>query len=290
MTDQPIPSGEGFASFDRGADARKLVDSVVDYALYLLDLDGVVRSWNPGAQRIKGYRPEEIIGCDFSVFYTEDDIRAGEPARALRMARTDGRFEAEGWRVRKDGSRFWAAIVIDAVSDSAGAITGFAKVTRDATRHLAERIAFDEEAAKCRIIFEAAPNGMLIVDETGTITLANARVETIFGYPPGGLLGRSVDVLVPDALRAGHAAKRESFADESVPRAMADHAQSRNDNERTVCRGIGHRHYRAQAGRSAACDHRSGTKRSESVDGDGRADGQSRVLAFRFAQARDALV
>jgi PAS domain S-box-containing protein len=187
MTDQPTPISEEIVPFG-GADALKLVDSVVDYALYLLDLDGAVRSWNPGAQRIKGYRAEEIIGRDFSVFYTEDDISAGERARALRMARTTGRFEAEGWRVREDGSRFWASVVIDAVSDSAGAITGFAKITRDATRHLAERVAFDEEAAKCRIIFEAAPNGMLIVDETGIVTLANARADTIFGYPPGGLL------------------------------------------------------------------------------------------------------
>jgi PAS domain S-box-containing protein len=124
-----------------GGIAQTLVDSVVDYAIYMLDLDGIVESWNVGAQRIKGYSAQEIIGRNFSVFYTDDDVCAGEPIRSLEVARTTGRFEAEGWRVRKDGGRLWASVVIDAVRNPAGEVIGFAKVTRDLTQHLAEQTA-----------------------------------------------------------------------------------------------------------------------------------------------------
>ncbi|MGN6279589.1 MAG: PAS domain S-box protein, partial [Sphingomonas sp.] len=112
---------------------RILVQSVTDYAIYQLDAEGHVASWNAGAERIKGYAPEEIIGSHFSRFYTAEDRAAGEPARALETARRDGRFAAEGWRVRKDGSRFRASVVIDAIYDDIGKLIGFAKITRDVT-------------------------------------------------------------------------------------------------------------------------------------------------------------
>jgi PAS domain S-box-containing protein len=106
---------------------------VTDYALYMLDPNGIVTSWNPGAMRIKGYSAEEIIGQHFSRFYFEGDRAAGVPARALATAGQTGRYEAEGWRVRKDGSFFWASVVIDAIHDEQGALVGFAKITRDIT-------------------------------------------------------------------------------------------------------------------------------------------------------------
>jgi PAS domain S-box-containing protein len=134
--------------------AQMLLESVVDYAIYLLDLDGIVKSWNVGAQRIKGYSAQEIIGSNFSVFYTDDDVCAGEPARSLAIARVTGKFEAEGWRVRKDGSRLWASVVIDAVRDPAGEVVGFAKVTRDVTQHLAERTSRAHLAEQLRITAE----------------------------------------------------------------------------------------------------------------------------------------
>jgi PAS domain S-box-containing protein len=109
------------------------VDGVRDYAIFLLDPAGFVTSWNQGAERIKGYRAEEIVGRHFSTFYQADDAAAGEPARGLRVAEQEGRFEAEGWRVRMDGSRFWASVVITALRDEAGRLRGFAKVTRDIT-------------------------------------------------------------------------------------------------------------------------------------------------------------
>src|SRR5450755_602787 len=125
-----------------GSAAQMLVDSVVDCAIYMLDLDGTVKSWNAGAQRIKGYSRQEIVGRNFSVFYTDDDARAGKPVRALEIARAVGTFEGEGWRVRKDGTRLWASVAIDAVHDAAGEVVGFAKITRDATkvRTVAERL------------------------------------------------------------------------------------------------------------------------------------------------------
>jgi PAS domain S-box-containing protein len=113
--------------------ADLLVQNVTDYAIYMLDPTGIVSSWNAGAERFKGYRAEEIIGEHFSRFYTDEDRANGLPARALRVALAEGRFEAEGWRVRKDGSRFWANVVIDPVRDQSGKHVGFAKVTRDLT-------------------------------------------------------------------------------------------------------------------------------------------------------------
>lgn len=119
---------------------RLLVQGVADYAIYMLDPEGIVTSWNLGAQRIKGYQPDEIIGGHFSAFYTEEDRAAGEPRRALETARREGKFEKEGWRLRKDGSRFWASIVLDAIHDDDGRIIGFAKITRDMSeRREAER-------------------------------------------------------------------------------------------------------------------------------------------------------
>jgi len=126
--------GERSAALERSqTQFRLLVQGVTDYAIYMLDNDGKVTSWNAGAQRIKGYRPEEIIGHHFSSFYEEQDRAAGEPERALETARQAGRFAAEGWRVRKDKTRFRASVVIDAINDDAGNPIGFAKITRDVT-------------------------------------------------------------------------------------------------------------------------------------------------------------
>ena len=110
---------------------RLLVQNVTDYAIYMLDPEGHIATWNPGGERIKGYARDEIIGQHFSRFYTDEDRAAGEPARALETARTQGRYEKEGWRLRRDGSRFWASVVIDPVRDEEGRLIGYAKITRD---------------------------------------------------------------------------------------------------------------------------------------------------------------
>ncbi|NVM74431.1 PAS domain S-box-containing protein [Duganella sp. SG902] len=127
---------------------RQFIMGVTDYAIYMLSPDGTVVTWNAGAQRFKGYPPEEIIGRHFSMFYTDEDRARGRPAWALEVARTTGKFEDEGWRVRKDGSRFWASVVIDPIVDPKGELLGFAKITRDITerRVAAEQLERAREA------------------------------------------------------------------------------------------------------------------------------------------------
>ena len=119
---------------------RLLTDAVKDYAIFMLDPQGKVTSWNHGAERVKGYRAAEIIGKHFSCFYPEEDVRAGKPQRELEIAAREGTYEEEGWRLRKDGSRFWANVVITALRDHRGTLVGFAKITRDTT----ERMRADE--------------------------------------------------------------------------------------------------------------------------------------------------
>lgn len=129
---------------------HQLVDAVTDYAIFMLDATGHIMTWNPGAERIKGYRREEILGRHFSVFYPAEDRDAGRPQRILETVRREGRFEDEGWRVRKNGTRFWASVVITAHRDQAGQVTGFAKVTRDLTaRRAAEERSGHSRASNC---------------------------------------------------------------------------------------------------------------------------------------------
>ncbi|CCD36538.1 PAS/PAC Sensor Hybrid Histidine Kinase [Candidatus Paraburkholderia kirkii UZHbot1] len=123
---------------------RMLVNGVTDYAIFMLSPEGIVTNWNAGARRIKGYRSEEIIGSHVSRFYTPEDAAAGLPQRGLAIAAQEGRFEAEGWRVRKDGRRFWAHVVIDAIRDETGVLAGFAKITRDATERMEASRALEE--------------------------------------------------------------------------------------------------------------------------------------------------
>ncbi|MEI5999013.1 PAS domain-containing sensor histidine kinase [Paraburkholderia bengalensis] len=133
-----------------------LIEAVTDYAIFMLDPAGNVSSWNSGAQRIKGYSHDEIIGRHFATFYTPADIAAGKPARELKIATAEGRVEDEGWRVRRDGTRFWANVIISAVRDAGGTLIGFAKVTRDMTdrRRLAELERASEVSAQVQITRE----------------------------------------------------------------------------------------------------------------------------------------
>src|SRR6266516_3583096 len=129
---------------DVGEQFRLLVENIEDYAIFLLDPQGNVASWNPGAERIKGYRAEEIIGRHFSEFYPPQDVAAGKCERVLEVAVRQGRFEEEGWRVRKDGSRMWASVTVTPLHSPDGALVGFAKVTRDLT----ERRQAEEETRR----------------------------------------------------------------------------------------------------------------------------------------------
>jgi len=131
-----------------GHTLRTLIEGVVDYALFLLDPNGIVNSWNPGAERLKGYKAEEIVGRHFARFYTEEDREVDAPQRALAIAAAEGRFEAEGWRMRKDGTQFWANVVIDAIRGSDGALIGFAKITRDITERREAQLVLQEAQAQ----------------------------------------------------------------------------------------------------------------------------------------------
>jgi PAS domain S-box-containing protein len=168
-----------------------LIRGVVDYAIYMLDPQGRVVSWNPGAQRIKGYAPEEIIGEHFSRFYTEEDRAAGVPESALRTAAETGRFNAEAWRVRKGGGRFWAMVVIDAIHDDLGELVGFAKITRDVTEAREAQLAAFEGERRFRLLVQNVTDyAIFMLDTEGRIANWNAGAERIKGYAASEIVGQ----------------------------------------------------------------------------------------------------
>jgi PAS domain S-box-containing protein len=168
-----------------------LVSSVRDYAIFMLDPEGNVATWNSGAQQIKGYMPDEIIGRHFSAFYTEEDVRSGKPARELALAREQGSVEDEGWRVRKDGTRFWSNVIITAVYDARGELRGFAKVTRDIT---ARREA-EEELRQSTEVFQLLVSSVrdyaiFMLDPEGNVATWNSGAQAIKGFAPEDIIGR----------------------------------------------------------------------------------------------------
>jgi PAS domain S-box-containing protein len=170
---------------------RILVEAVTDYAIYGLDPSGIITSWNPGAERLKGYAPEEIIGKHFSQFYTEEDRKAGRPARALETAAREGKFEAEGWRVRKDGTRFWAHVLLDPIRSANGTLTGFAKVTRDLSERKAAEEKLRRSEEQLRTLIEGVTDyALYMLDPDGTVTSWNAGAQRIKGYTPDEIIGK----------------------------------------------------------------------------------------------------
>ena len=162
---------------------RLLVEGVKDYAILMLDPKGYITTWNKGAQRTMGYEGEEIIGEHFSLFYTEADIERNHPEQELRVAAAEGRYEEEGWRVRKDGTRFWANVIITSLTDEAGRIRGFSKVTRDITERRRAEEALRESEARYRSVIEQAAENIFLVDvKTKRIIEANAALQTSLGY------------------------------------------------------------------------------------------------------------
>ena len=169
---------------------RLLVQSIVDYAIYLLDPKGCVTSWNAGAEQIKGFQAEEILGQHFSRFYTEEDRKAGVPDRVLETARCEGKFVGEGWRVRKDGTRFWASVVIDRINDERGKLIGFAKITRDMSEKREAEQALLESERRFRILVQGVTDyAIYMLDPEGRVTNWNAGAERIKGYSPDEIVG-----------------------------------------------------------------------------------------------------
>jgi PAS domain S-box-containing protein len=170
---------------------KLLVQSIVDYAIYMLDPNGFVTSWNAGAERIKGFQTEEIVGKHFSTFYTDEDRKAGMPNKVLETARREGKFEGEGWRVRKDGSRFWASVVVDRINDGKGKLIGFAKITRDMTeRHEAQEAVLDAER-RFRILVQGVTDyAIFMLDPEGRVANWNPGAQRIKGYSPDEIVGQ----------------------------------------------------------------------------------------------------
>jgi len=190
-----------------------VIEGATDYGIFMLDPEGQILTWNEGAARIKGYSEAEIVGQHYSVFYTSEDLTAGIPAHELRIAREEGKFEAEGWRVRRDGSRFWATILITAIRDGQGNLRGFSKVARDTT----ERRRTEERFQR---VVEASPSAMIIIGADGRITLVNTQTEQLFGYDRRELLGQPIEMLVPERFRSQHPGHRDMFFSAPVARAM----------------------------------------------------------------------
>ncbi|MFY9733127.1 MAG: PAS domain S-box protein, partial [Candidatus Acidiferrales bacterium] len=199
---------------------RSLVAGVKDYAIFMLDPRGRVATWNAGAERIKGYSAEEIVGQHFSRFYRQEDIESGKPERELKIAASEGRIEEEGWRVRKDGSRFWANVIITPIRDKNGELLGFSKVTRDFTerKKLDEALHLSEQ--RFRTLFEFSPDAILATNQDGDITEANSQVEQSFGYSKDELLGQKIEMLIPEQFRTAHPGHRKEYNDQPRTRPM----------------------------------------------------------------------
>jgi PAS domain S-box-containing protein len=171
-------------------DLQLLLNAVVDYAIYMLDVNGRIVSWNAGAERLKQYSADEIIGQHFSNFYTPEDRAAEVPVRALQIARETGRFHAEGWRVRKDGTRFWALVVIDAIRNPEGELVGFAKITRDITDKFEAHQELARSESRYRRLVEAVVDYAIFqLDPTGHVTTWNPGAERINGYKAEEIIG-----------------------------------------------------------------------------------------------------
>jgi PAS domain S-box-containing protein len=178
---------------------RLLVESITDYAIYTLDPDGRITSWNPGAERLLGYSPIQAIGTHFSEFYPEDDVRVGAPDRELAAALSDGRTDTEGWRVRRDGTRFWASVVTTALRGDNGGLRGFGRVVRDLTERKQSEDALRESEQRFRLLVETAQEyAIFMLDPEGYVMSWNAGAERIKGYRAEEIIGRHFSTFYPD--------------------------------------------------------------------------------------------
>ena len=188
---------------------RLLIASLKDYAILTMDPRGNVTSWNQGAEQIKGYTEDEIIGRNFSCFYPKEDVEAGKPGAALAEAARLGRSEDEGWRVKKDGTRFWAEVVVTALQDESGQLHGFGTFTRDVTERKRIENALADSKARLQAIVDTALTAIVTMDGHGVITGWNPRAEAIFGWSQDEVLGNPLaETIIPTQHRAAHRAWR----------------------------------------------------------------------------------
>jgi PAS domain S-box-containing protein len=228
---------------------RLLVEGVKDYAIFMLDPYGHITTWNEGARRIKGYEAEEIVGEHFSVFYTDEDVEREHPEEELRVAAAEGSYEEEGIRARKDGSTFWASVLITALRDEDGELRGFAKVTRDITARKEaeerERLLAREREARERAtdILESISDAFYAVDRQWCFTYVNRRAEELWGRSRDELLGKNVWEEFPEA--------RGSESHRQIERAMVEGITTEFETESPVIgRWVAVRAYPSQEGLS----------------------------------------
>ena len=196
---------------------REIVDGVQDYAIFLLDSEGHVRSWNSGAQRIKGYTAEEIVGRHFSTFYPREAVERRWPQQELELAAAQGRFEDEGWRVRKDGTLFWANVVITALRAPSGEVRGFAKITRDLTHRRRQEEALRQSEERFRLLIESVRDyAIFMLDTQGRVATWNAGAERIKGYRAEDIIGEHFRVFYPEE------ARRRGWPEEELRRAREE--------------------------------------------------------------------
>ena len=179
----------------------------------MLDEDGFVTSWNSGAERIKGYGSVDIIGKHFSCFFTAEDRASRLPDRILAEARAAGRYEAEGWRVRKDGSRFWANAIVTPVRDEQGDLIGFAKITRDISERMRAEAEIRDREERMRAIVNTVLDGIITIDDKGSIESFNPAAARIFGYSPEEVVDRNVKILMPEPFRGEHDSYLKNYLD-----------------------------------------------------------------------------
>jgi PAS domain S-box-containing protein len=190
--------GSGGAVAEGSGLHRMLVESVSDYAIFALDASGHILSWNEGVRRIKGYAAKEIIGQHFSVFYPAEDLAANKPARELEVAVREGRFEDEGWRIRKDGTRFWANVIITTLRSDAGKIVGFANVTRDLTERRAAEEALRVSEQRFQLLVQSVRDyGIFMLDPDGRVATWNEGARRIKGYTAEEIIGKHFSTFYP---------------------------------------------------------------------------------------------
>ncbi len=191
-----------------------LVESVRDYAVFALDTGGHILTWNEGAERIKGYTHDEIVGQHFSIFYLPEDIAADKPGRELAAAIRDGRVEDEGWRIRKDGSMFWADVVIATMRDESGAVVGFAKITRDLTDRRNAAAALSQSEEQFRVLVQTVRDYAIFrLDANGRVETWNAGAEAIKGYRPEEIIGSHFSAFyTPEDVASGKPARALNVA------------------------------------------------------------------------------
>lgn len=190
---------------------RLLVDGAKDHAIFMLGPDGIVVSWNSGAEVTKGYSAPEIIGRHISCFYVPEDVERGEPERLLKAAAEHGVTEAEGWRVRKDGSRFWAEVAVSALRDDSGRLRGFSKVTRDISVRKQAEEALRQGEERLAAIIGSAMDAIITVDKDQRIIVFNAAAEKIFCCPAVDAIGQCLDRFIPERFREAHHSHVQRF-------------------------------------------------------------------------------